>query len=314
MSVTLEEIKFAYRLLLAREGDAGGIEHYGRLAKQGMSLSVLRDDFMASIEFNNKFGYDEKVVDTGDALVVVNANEPEFGRHIATYASWEPHIISIIKRHLKRGDTFVDVGANIGVMAFTAASIVGQEGRVLAFEPHPDNIRLFLKGVAANGFEQVTLHGFALSSEQNVFSLIGSSNGYLMPMGQTVFQAIAIPGDAILASLPKIDFVKIDIEGHEPQALKGMSQSLRRHRPKVLCEFNPRCLKDHVGCHPGDFASNLFELSNIIEVIEHNGETTIIKNGKDLMELWKTKNEEAVRTEFLPDGMVHFDLLFQIDK
>lgn len=45
-------------------------------------------------------------------------------------------------------DTYVDIGANVGVMAFTAAAAVGPQWRVVAFEPHPDNIRNFLSHAA----------------------------------------------------------------------------------------------------------------------------------------------------------------------
>ena len=308
-----QEIEVAYRLLLGREADPGGLATYERMATEGLDLEGLRNIFLASPEYRSHFaGAQQRIVDMGRARVVVDATEPEFGRHIAQHGSWEPHIMAILERHLKPGDTYVDIGANVGVMAFTAAAAVGPAGRVLAFEPHPDNVRNFLAGVAVNGFDNVTLHGFALSDSQSVFSLIGTSNGYLMPGGQTVFQTVALPGDPILADLPRLDFLKIDIEGHEPQALKGLDRTLRKHRPMVLGEFNPRCLRDHIGCPPAQFAEQLFGLTDTIDAIEHDGRVTNVRTPGALIELWERKNAEAVATNFLPDGMVHFDLLFRI--
>lgn len=308
-----DEIRLAYRLLLDREPDAGGLDHYLRLGERGLDLEGLRAQIMASPEYRSNFGSAaQRVIDMGHAKVVVDAGEPEFGRHIAAHGSWELHIMEIIKQHLKPGDTFVDIGANVGVMAFTAAAMVGSSGRVLAFEPHPDNIRQFLAGVSINGFQNVTLHGFALSDAQSIFSLFGTSNGYLMPEGQTVFQTVSLRGDPILAREERIDMIKIDIEGHEPQALAGIDETLRKHRPIVLGEFNPRCLKDHIGCPPAQFAEQLFGLTDKIEAIEHDGRINEVRTAAALLDLWDRKNAEAVATSFLPDGMLHFDLLFRV--
>lgn len=307
------EVELAYRLLLGREGDPGGLATYERMGAEGLDLDGLRAIFLASDEYRaNVGGAHQRVVDMGHARVVVDATEPEFGRHIAKHGNWEPHIIAILQRHLKPGDTYVDIGANVGVMAFTAAAAVGPTGRVLAFEPHPDNIRNFLAGVLTNGFQNVSLHGFALSDTQSVFSLFGTSNGYLMPGGQTVFQTVALPGDPILADLPRLDVLKIDIEGHEPQALRGLDRTLRKHRPIVLGEFNPRCLRDHIGCPPADFARQLFDLTDTIEAIEHDGRTNPVGSPDELLRLWERKNADAVATGLLPDGMLHFDLLFRV--
>ena len=311
--LTRSEIELAYRLLLDREADPGGLEHYTALAERGLDLAALRANIMASPEYRSKFPVEgQRIVDMGHARVVVDAGEPEFGRHIAAHGSWEPHIIAILQRNLKPGDTYVDIGANVGVMAFTAAAAVGPQGRVLAFEPHPDNIRHFLAGVEVNGFTNVTLHGFALSNAPSIFSLIGTSNGYLMPGGQTVLQTVALVGDPILADEPRIDLIKIDIEGHEPHALAGLEQTLRKHRPIVLGEFNPRCLRDHIGCPPEQFAEQLFGLTDVIDVIEHDGQVHVVRAPHELTDLWQRKNADAVAANFLPDGMLHFDLLFTV--
>jgi len=311
--LALDEIKLTYRLLLGREADPGGLAHYRRLGESGLDLDGLRTDIMGSPEYRSKFALpNQRVVDMGHAKVVVDSGEPEFGRHIAAHGSWEPHIMALIRHHLKPGDTYVDIGANVGVMAFTAAAAVGPGGRVIAFEPHPDNIRHFLAGIAVNGFENVTLHGFALSDAQSIFSLIGSSNGYLMPEGQASFQTVALPGDPLLAGEKRIDMIKIDIEGHEPHALAGLDRTLRKHRPIVLGEFNPRCLRDHIGCPPAQFADQLFGLTDRIEAIEHDGRVNEVRAPAELLDLWERKNAEAVATNFLPDGMLHFDLLFRV--
>ncbi|MBL7660180.1 FkbM family methyltransferase, partial [Escherichia coli] len=89
--------------------------------------------------------------------------EPEFGRCLAAGGGWEPHIATAITGQLEPGATFVDVGANVGVMSFQAAVKVGAAGRVLAFEPNTDNAALFRRGIVANDLGNVRLFPFALS-------------------------------------------------------------------------------------------------------------------------------------------------------
>ena len=105
--------------------------------------------------------------------------------------------------------------------------------------------------------------------------------------------------------------IKLDIEGFEPFALDGLSETLKRHQPTVLCEFNPRCLRDHASVEPASFADQLFRHAQGLDVIEHDGARCAVESGGALMELWETRNEEAVASGFLPDGMVHFDVLFK---
>ena len=309
--LTENDIAAAYVFLLGRQPDPSGIAHYRQLGAAGMSVEGLRTDLMQSHEFTQFFEPGQRVVNMGYAKVVVDASEIEFGRSIAKDKTWEPHVVEILRSSLKPTDTFVDVGANVGIMSFTAASIL-TEGRVLAFEPHPENIRNFLAGVEENKFGNVTLYGFGLSSQTSVFSIFGSSNGYLMPGGQTTFQATALRGDDVLERAGPISFIKMDIEGHEPHAIKGLDHTLRANKPGMLVEFNPRCLKAHIGCPPDEFAEQIFTYTDKITAVEHSGARNEIRSAKDLISLWNRKNQEAVEANFLPDGVLHFDLLFKV--
>jgi hypothetical protein len=171
-----------------------------------------------------------------------------------------------------------------------------------------------LEGVIVNSFKNVILLPMALSDKQGVLSVIGISNTFVTTAPKhpnMLTQSIA--GDQVLASEPRIDFIKIDIEGHEPFALSGLSETLALHNPLVLCEFNPRCLKSLASVAPEEFASSLFGITNSLEVVEHDGNRTRVTSARDLMNLWEAKNQDAIRSGFLPDGMLHFDLFFQSD-
>ncbi|PRH86338.1 hypothetical protein C5L14_19105 [Labrys okinawensis] len=310
------DIRAAYRLFLGREPDPSGMAHYMGLLGKKVSTDELREFFVNSEEFHNRnLSMNQSTrVDLGGISVVVDPNEPEFGRHIAKYRNWEPHIVEILSQNLSPGDVYVDIGANVGVMSFHAARIVGPAGRIIAFEPNPDNAQNFLRGVWANKFDNVILYQFAASDEGSIFSLVGSSNTWLSEPSISGQVAQSIRVDTLLQQESRIDFIKIDIEGHEPQALAGLIQTIKRHQPTILCEFNPRCLRDHIGLAPPLFANKLFDLTDCITVVEYNGATSEVSNAEDLISLWTRKNAEAVERGFLPDGMLHFDLLFNANR
>ena len=68
-------------------------------------------------------------------------------RRIREEGFWEPHETSLILELLQPGDTFLDVGANIGYFSILAAAAVGDAGHVIAYEPDPENYRLLQTNV-----------------------------------------------------------------------------------------------------------------------------------------------------------------------
>ena len=191
----------------------------------------MRSIFFESAEYTSKHEYK---VDLGGAILVVDAEEPEFGRHIARDATWEPHIVSVIQRNLHPGDVFVDIGANVGVMSLYAALAVGPTGKVLSFEPDERNAHLLLRTVFENKFHEfVRVYRFALSDSQAIFSMAGGSNANLVPASSPTRLVQAVRGDDVLAHEPRINFMKLDIEGFEPLALKGLERTVAKNKPLI---------------------------------------------------------------------------------
>jgi FkbM family methyltransferase len=134
---------------------------------------------------------------------------------------------------LKRGDVVVDVGAHIGVFCVRASRAVGEEGKVLAIEPDPSNLELLNRNIRANSVRNVVVIGKA------VYGRRGRERLYLSPhrashslykQGYRWIEVEADTLDCILAgSCVKADFIKMDIEGAEVEALKGMNETLRKH-------------------------------------------------------------------------------------
>jgi FkbM family methyltransferase len=267
---TAEDVKAGYRLILGRDPDPAGLaDHLSLVARGTTTKRQLLASFMNSAEYASNHA---RKVDIGGATLVVDAAEPEFGQHIARTATWEPHIVAIVRNNLRPGQVFVDIGANVGVMSLNAALTVGPSGKVISFEPDEDNARLFLRGVFESKFQDfVRLYRFALSDSQSIFSMAGGSNANLVPASTPVRLVQAIRGDDVLTQEPRIDFMKLDIEGYEPLALRGLERTVAKNKPLVLCEFNPRCLTSVAGIQPMDFAEQIFKLTAVVDAIEHDG-------------------------------------------
>jgi FkbM family methyltransferase len=312
---TEEDVYYAYRLILRREPDPGGLAMHRKLVADGLSLHQLIHSFFNSEEY--RFTRDDESrptpVDLGGYEVYVQKLDTDFAQAIFHSHKYEEHVRQAAREHLREGDVVVDVGANIGVLAFLAASIVGRTGRVIAVEPNPDNLQLLYRGIIRNAFTNVEVVPHAASNARTVFSLTGgTSNTHLIgarePEAFGHFAQSVVLDDA-LADLPRLDFVKMDIEGHEPQALEGFLRLIGRHRPVLLVEFNPRCLVDLQRHDPLTFLKQIFALYPRVRVISAFEDDATLDSPEKVMAYWEKRNREITVEKLLPDRMLHFDLV-----
>jgi len=160
--------------------------------------------------------------------------------------------IRFMKKNLKNGDVFFDIGANIGCYTLIASKITGSSGHVFAFEAIREvyekltfNIQLNnLSGITAENlaiFDQKDLLEFYVSSGENIgmSSIFHHDN----ERGDTVqVQAISVDEYVEENQISRVDFIKLDIEGAELHALNGMRKTLRRFRPILLMELSTEVL------------------------------------------------------------------------
>lgn len=160
----------------------------------------------------------------------------------------EPLIQEALQRHLRPGDTFYDVGANIGFFTLIGASLVGPRGRVVAFEPVPETAALAAANAEINGFKHVDVRAEAAAEAAGTAEIqLGSESqiarltmaGTLSKATRRLTVQLAAIDELIGAgTLPPPDFVKMDIEGAEVSALRGMANTLRQYHPTILCELH----------------------------------------------------------------------------
>ncbi len=312
---TETDIYYAYRLILRRDPDAAGLAHYRRLVAEGLSLDRLIRSFVNSDEYRLRQDDEAKPtpVDLGGYQVCVQKLDTDFAQAILASHDYEPHVRRAVREHLGEGQVAVDVGANVGCIAFLAATIVGGRGRVIAIEPNPDNLQLLYRGIVLNGFHNVEVLPCAASNRRAVFALTGgTSNTHVVGAegaedGGRYTQAVVL--DEALGYLPRLDFLKMDIEGHEPQAFEGCSTLIAKFRPTLLIEFNPRCLVDLQRQDPLAYLRQIFALYPRVRAISHFGDDETFETPEALMGYWARRNAEVTEQKLLPDRLLHFDLV-----
>ncbi|HEX5052783.1 MAG TPA: FkbM family methyltransferase [Planctomycetota bacterium] len=154
----------------------------------------------------------------------------------------------VLQQVLRPGDCFVDVGANLGMLSLLAHRLVGPTGLVIACEPNPRLRGRIEAQVRDNGIERLQLVAKALGDADGTAELreFDGHSGWgslsvAGPVGAVATASFHIPvvrGDDVLAAVPMQQpmVVKIDVEGHEVPALRGLRGTLAARLPLVLVE------------------------------------------------------------------------------
>lgn len=156
--------------------------------------------------------------------------------------------IELLKEHLKKGDTVLDIGANIGYYATILAHIVTDKGKVYCFEPDKTNFK-YLKS-ATRSFKNIHINNKAVGPKTETIKIYTSKNlnvdhrTYKPDEYDEEMEIDAICLDDFFPENSKIDFIKMDIQGFEMQAVQGMRKILKENDAiKLISEFWPYGLK-----------------------------------------------------------------------
>jgi len=148
----------------------------------------------------------------------------------------------LLRDWVASGDWVLDVGANVGRYTIELSGLVGSTGRVLSFEPVPDTFEMLVANVSLLPRDNVSLFNVAASATTAAVAMgiptlqSGLRNYYeagITSDGGDV-RVLSMAVDAL--ALPQIRLIKIDVEGHELQALRGMHQLLTRDHPRLIVE------------------------------------------------------------------------------
>lgn len=161
----------------------------------------------------------------------------------------EPSVYELIAARLTPGMIFIDAGAWIGQFTLCAARRVGPDGRVLSFEPDPIARRYLKKHLEWNQAEAITdIFPVALGDHdgESDFFLLGSglqSSNSIIPEDLVRQDKIKVPIATIDSVVERTgtapDLIKIDVEGAEARVIRGAAQTIRTHKPWIVCSLHP---------------------------------------------------------------------------
>jgi FkbM family methyltransferase len=168
---------------------------------------------------------------------------------------FEPSLGQALQQILRPGDVVLDGGAHVGLYTILSALCVGHSGRVIAFEPHPINVRSLRSNIELNGVaSRVRVEEAALSDRAGTADFNWSpsltTHGRLLSSpaadGKTSRVRTVAFDEYLSAMSERVDVIKLDLEGGELLGLRGMPRAVSRARCVILEINEPRLREQRV--------------------------------------------------------------------
>jgi FkbM family methyltransferase len=275
--LTPDHVRWAYRLLLDRDPESEDV--IGPKLAASRDTRELRAHVVTSAEFRDK---NPDYTRTNERTIVIKEIGPReacvrlfvdlsdhaIGLNIIR-GTYERDEIELVRRLLKPGDITVDAGAHIGFFAIQMAAMVGPGGRVYAFEPFDANAELLDRSIVENRFEErIVFERAAVGAVSGTATLtfaaetLNSGGAYLLRAGTAPLTGNVARKVALVAldefRLPHpVRFIKMDVEGAEPQVLRGAERILKEDRPVILSELHPTQLQRVSGVTADEFLAEV---------------------------------------------------------
>lgn len=217
--------------------------------------------------------------------------DPQDSLGLSIFGEWEPFETDLIKKYVGRGDIVLDIGANIGYYTLIFARLVGDDGKVFAFEPDPENFALLKKNVEVNAYRNVTLVQKAVSNENKRIRLylsVGNKGDHRIYDSANNRPSVAVDAvrldDFLNEFIGRVDFIKMDIQGAEGKALEGMSMLVRSSKQvKIITEFWPSGLEQS-GVNPRQYLRLLSDFGFTLYQIDETRRTINAVNPQELLD------------------------------
>lgn len=205
---------------------------------------------------------ERRIVDAEGIRVFIDPST-HLGHTILKSGSYEPETIRLFRKKLNPGDVFLDIGANEGFFTALGASLVGAQGKVIAIEPQSRLLDVLEINVALNAHCPVSIIQRAVGDEDGLpleitlfpISNTGASSlvrKYRFGASTEQVETITVASIFVEAGTERVDFVKIDVEGYEPEVVRSMTQLLAERRIGALLVDYHRAILDSRGINPLD--------------------------------------------------------------
>lgn len=236
-----------------------------------MDLETARAQYRP---LSNLRGEPEETVFTIEGL----AADPTVFQPLRDTQRWEPHVIAVLERFVRPEFLCLDVGANIGAITLPMAHLA-RSGHVYAFEASPTAWELLKRNIAGNQLTNVTPVNTAITARSGDTADIFWSDqalGCAHMADREGFRTGTQERVPTLAlddyGLPRVDFIKMDVEGGEVEALAGCRRLLEKDRPSMIIEYNPVPVEAYNGRNRRELYDMLATLYPRISIIGPDGE------------------------------------------
>lgn len=165
---------------------------------------------------------------------------------------YEKNTVDHMNKLIKKNMNVINIGANIGYMTLIIARLVGEHGKVFAFEPHPKSVEFLNTNISENGYHNVEVIQKAVSNKTGDTTLFNNISSAWHSLGTKTgpgnwkripVQTITID-DFLKDKNTKIDFIVIDAEGSEKHIIDGMEKTLEQNpKIEIITEYNPVTLE-----------------------------------------------------------------------
>ena len=184
---------------------------------------------------------------------------------------FDRQMTEVMKSIITPGMVCLDIGAMIGYFTLIMARLVGEKGKVFAFEPEPHNFDLLVKNIAINGYDNITVVPKAISNKNGKTEFFLDrinlgSHSLVKPRQDTqtlekdIIEVEAQTLDSLFRDYKgKIDFAKIDAGGAETAVLEGMEHIIKKNKDlMIITQFQPGPLAAF-GSSPEEFQNRLLQ-------------------------------------------------------
>lgn len=179
--------------------------------------------------------------------------------YLKRHKFWEYYNTCILQELLQNGDCCIDIGANLGYFSLIAAESVGEHGTVISFEPEASNYALLTENINCNNFQdRIHTHDVGISFQYEERLLFMSDHNHgghqfdfptldTQTASGTLCKNVRLD-DFMNTEYPeqKVDFIKMDVQGYETKALKGMTNTIEQNKEHLvmLIEYSPTLLQN----------------------------------------------------------------------
>ena len=209
--------------------------------------------------------------------------------------AFEREGVAAVQRYLKPGDVALDIGANVGCYALLFSKIVGEHGKVVAFEPMGWAWRKLTRNKDLNTFttnlvlEKRAVSDRAAAAQRVSFRTSWRVFGADDPAEEEVVDVVTLDEYVEEHRLEKVDFIKLDVDGFEYRVVRGGKRTLLKHRPIFMLELGSYTLES-----TGD------RLEELVECLYGLGYAILWEKG-----LYRFKDRAEVMAAVPPDSTIN---------